>query len=178
MTQSSANPFGNVFGNESVSPEVAAFNARMSAMSAGRPRPWDIGIAQARSAGIMPEAPRSPRAFERVLAGGPRIRVLPALRPRGVYLHIHGGGFVLGSAAGQDPMLERIAERVGVSCVSVDYRLAPENPYPCAWDDCEAAALWLARNARAEFGSGDRVRLQMTLRVGLARSAKSKSSRM
>jgi acetyl esterase/lipase len=154
MTLRAANPFGDVFGTDAVTPEVAAHNARMGAMLSGRPGLWDLGLDKARGGAFMPAAPRSARALERVLDNGIRLRVLPAQSPRGIYLHIHGGGFVLGSAAGQDPMLERIVERVGVTCVSVDYRLAPEHPYPGAWDDCEAAALWLARNGAAEFGSG------------------------
>jgi acetyl esterase len=60
---------------------------------------------------------------------------------------------VLGGADQQDPMLERIADRAGLACVSVEYRLAPENPYPAGPDDCEAAAVWLAKNAKAEFGT-------------------------
>ena len=59
----------------------------------------------------------------------------------------------LGAADTQDPMLERLNEKVGLACVSVEYRLAPENPYPAQPDDCESAALWLAKNAKAEFGS-------------------------
>jgi acetyl esterase/lipase len=50
-------------------------------------------------------------------------------------------------------MLERVNNQVGLACVSVEYRLAPEHPYPAAPDDCESAALWLAKNAKAEFGS-------------------------
>jgi acetyl esterase/lipase len=60
---------------------------------------------------------------------------------------------VLGAADLQDPMLERVNETAGLACVSVGYRLAPENPYPAPPDDCDAAALWLVKNARAEFGS-------------------------
>jgi acetyl esterase/lipase len=60
---------------------------------------------------------------------------------------------VLGSADLQDSMLERVNEKTGLACVSVEYRLAPENPYPAPPDDCESAALWLVKHAKAEFGS-------------------------
>ncbi len=67
-------------------------------------------------------------------------------------LHIHGGGWVIGQAAMNDPQNERRADELGLAIVSVDYRLAPEAPYPAAPDDCEAAALWLLENAKSEFG--------------------------
>ena len=50
-------------------------------------------------------------------------------------------------------MLERIANNTGLTVVSVEYRLAPEHPYPAGPDDCESAAVWLARHAKAEFGT-------------------------
>ncbi len=50
-------------------------------------------------------------------------------------------------------MLERVNEKTGLACVSVEYRLAPDNPYPAPPDDCESAALWLAKNAKTEFGA-------------------------
>jgi acetyl esterase/lipase len=68
-------------------------------------------------------------------------------------MHIHGGGLVFGSAEGQDPMLERIVQSTGMVCASVEYRLAPENPYPAPWDDCESVAVWLTKNAKSEFGT-------------------------
>ena len=71
----------------------------------------------------------------------------------GVYLHIHGGGFVLGRANQQDERLENTARSANVAVVSVEYRLAPEHPYPAGLDDCEAAAVWLAQNAKSEFGT-------------------------
>src|SRR5690349_15656912 len=144
MPERAKHPFGDVFGPEAVSAETATFNQKAAQVMQGMPRLWDLGVEAARAGGFMPRAPRSERAVERDIGGGFRIRIVPADSPRGIYLHVHGGGLVLGSAADQDPMLERIARQVQVTCVSVEYRLAPEHPYPAAWDDCEAAALWLA----------------------------------
>jgi len=71
----------------------------------------------------------------------------------GVLLEIHTGGFYLGSAARSDVVNRRLVEALGVAVVSVDYRLAPEYPWPAAPDDCETAALWLAANAEKRFGT-------------------------
>jgi acetyl esterase len=71
----------------------------------------------------------------------------------GVYLHFHGGGMTLGSALSMDKRNWPIAQACNVALVSVDYRLAPEHPFPAGPDDAEAAALWLIDNARAEFGT-------------------------
>ena len=81
------------------------------------------------------------------------VRILIPERVRGVYLHLHGGGFVLGRAHHHDESMEALARDADLATVSVDYRLAPENPYPAGPDDCEAAAVWLAENAAAEFGT-------------------------
>jgi acetyl esterase len=93
------------------------------------------------------------------LDGGPdvpvRVFVPPAVK--GAYLHIHGGGWVFGGANQQDPLLWRLAQEAEVAVVSVDYRLAPEHPYPAGPDDCEAAALWFVEKAAAEFGAGSLV---------------------
>src|SRR4051812_8964950 len=64
-----------------------------------------------------------------------------------------GGGFYLGSTAGGDTRNSALAESLGIAVVSVDYRLAPENPWPAAPDDCEAAALWLIDQAELRFGT-------------------------
>jgi acetyl esterase/lipase len=82
------------------------------------------------------------------------VRIIPAAAPATVFVHVHGGGFVIGSAAGQDAALERIAASTGMTVASIDYRLAPEHPYPAGLDDCETVTRWLIEHAAAELGSG------------------------
>lgn len=60
---------------------------------------------------------------------------------------IHGGGYVLGSAQQDDSLCARFAERLDVVVVSVDYRLAPEHPYPTPLEDCFAAFEFMHRHA-------------------------------
>jgi acetyl esterase/lipase len=61
--------------------------------------------------------------------------------------YIHGGGFILGNVAMFDGEATRIAAEVGAVVVSVEYRLAPENPFPAGLDDCYAALVWTAKSA-------------------------------
>jgi acetyl esterase len=81
------------------------------------------------------------------------LRVIAPAQPRGIYLHLHGGGWVLGGADMQDPMLERIVDNTGQAVVAPGYRLAPEHPYPAGPDDCETAAAWLIQHGKREFGT-------------------------
>ncbi|MEV0902754.1 alpha/beta hydrolase [Actinoplanes sp. NPDC049802] len=68
----------------------------------------------------------------------------------GIY-YIHGGGMILGTVAGEDAAATLLCEQVQAVVVSVDYRLAPEHPYPAALDDCYAGLAWMHGNA-AELG--------------------------
>ncbi|MEN8160416.1 MAG: alpha/beta hydrolase, partial [Myxococcota bacterium] len=65
----------------------------------------------------------------------------PAELPALVYFH--GGGWVIGSIDTHDGSCRDLANRIGCVVVSVDYRLAPENPYPAAAEDCYAATKWV-----------------------------------
>lgn len=67
-----------------------------------------------------------------------------AQTPTPALLWIHGGGYVLGTAAQDDGLCRRFVERLGVTVASVDYRLAPEHPYPTPLEDCYTALRWLA----------------------------------
>ncbi|MCX2951690.1 alpha/beta hydrolase [Lentzea sp. NEAU-D7] len=91
-----------------------------------------------------------------VEANGRRVPVRihePRGRPKGVYLHFHGGGFYLGVTAQDDERDRRLADELGVVVVGVEYRLAPEHPWPAAPDDAETAARWLIDHAEERFGT-------------------------
>ena len=95
--------------------------------------------------------------------GAPDVRVLvytPTGQPaeqRPAYLHMHGGGFVLGTPEINDGSNRSLASELGCVVVSVDYRLAPETRFPGALEDCYAALVWL--HAQAEQMGVDRRRI-------------------
>lgn len=66
--------------------------------------------------------------------------------PGPAMLYYHGGGFVIGNVATHASFCAEIARVLDIPVISVDYRLAPESPWPAAPDDCEAAARWVAEN--------------------------------
>ena len=59
-------------------------------------------------------------------------------QPTGILVYFHGGGFVLGSIGLMDNVARELAYASGAVVISVEYRLAPENPYPAGLDDCMA----------------------------------------
>lgn len=141
--------------------EAREFNAKAAAMRDGGPEldPRTPEGLEAHREGLSkrPEA-AGPSAVEMVAeAEGLQVPVRVTLpqgtEPRGVYLEIHGGGFYMSWAARSDYRNRRIADAAGVAVVSVDYRLAPEHPWPAAPDDCETAALWVLDQAQERFGT-------------------------
>ncbi|MEO8693144.1 MAG: alpha/beta hydrolase [Acidimicrobiales bacterium] len=145
--------------------EARAFNEKFAAQLPSGP--FDLttpeGLAQARNISAFDSLkPRESEgaAEDRVVHVGKRsvpVRIIvPSTTPRAVYLDIHGGGFFLGAAAMGDTANTDLANELDVAVVSVDYRLAPEHPWPAAPDDCETAALWVLERAMSEFGT-DRV---------------------
>jgi acetyl esterase/lipase len=152
-----------LFGETAIDPETVKLNAQMIELLTGQPEWWVTGAetfraARRRGEGPFPAPVMSSRARTITIAGPegnqiPLRVIAPEGTPRGVYLHIHGGGWVLGGADMQDPILERIADNTRQVVVGVEYRLAPEHPYPAGPDDCEAAAAWLVENTKREFGT-------------------------
>jgi acetyl esterase/lipase len=152
----------SLFKPEAISPETLAANKASWKATVDGPDWWKVGASAYRSAAASGKGPfPRPEKSERARTihvegkGGHEIalRIIAPERPKGVHLFIHGGGMVFGSSEVQDPMLERIVKSTGMACASVEYRLAPENPYPAAWDDCESVAVWLVKNAKSEFGT-------------------------
>lgn len=74
--------------------------------------------------------------------------------PFGILVYFHGGGWVIGDLDCADAACRDLAATAGCMIVSVDYRLAPEHPYPAAPLDCMAATTWVAEQAPALGGSG------------------------
>ncbi|KAK4173825.1 Alpha/Beta hydrolase protein [Triangularia setosa] len=72
---------------------------------------------------------------------------------KGIFLHIHGGGFVLGTHQHQDGKLREYANTFQLTALSVDYRLTPENPWPAQIHDCFDVAEYLVDNGEALFGA-------------------------
>ena len=153
-------PDPRLFTPEAIDAETAEFNAQLEALLAEAPATNTVPVEdtrRAREEGTSMSGPvvLSDMAEEREIAGpdGPlTLRVFAPENPKGIYLHIHGGGWVLGRAHLQDPRNEEIANACSAVVISVDYRLAPEHPYPAALDDCEAAAVWVVENAKSEYG--------------------------
>jgi acetyl esterase/lipase len=94
-----------------------------------------------------------PEAEERDFGGVPCRVLRPDGDARAVYLHFHGGGMVAGSASMMDIPNQILSKEHGVAVVSVDYRKAPEFPWPAGPDDGVAVAHALLEKGEAEFGS-------------------------
>lgn len=132
--------------------EARKFNAELEALIATVPPVYSVEAGESRrlrraGKGIFP-APvflEDARDVELAGRGGQiKVRVIrPDRKPTGIYIHLHGGGWVLGAHDMQDVALKTLANETGLCAASINYRLAPEHPYPAAPDDCEDAVLQL-----------------------------------
>ncbi len=85
-----------------------------------------------------PAGPLGLRVYTPVAAGGAALAAI---------IYLHGGGFVVGDLDCYDGLCRTLANESGCRVISVDYRLAPEHPYPAAVEDCFAAFQWVQANA-------------------------------
>ena len=147
------------FDPAAIPAETLALNKEIIARLEAEPTGLTISEVRARrlqGLGAFPQPPKSPRATTISIDGpaGPiDLRVIAADKPRGIFYHIHGGGWSIGANDQLDPVLERFADNCGIACLSVEYRLAPEHQYPAGPDDCEAAALWIVTRGTKRFGT-------------------------
>jgi acetyl esterase/lipase len=106
--------------------------------------PWSLRPVRALS-GLQAKA--DPDAEVITLGSGAGVRLFrpaPEAEPGPALLWIHGGGYVLGSAQMDDRACRLFSKRLGITVASVEYRLAPEHPYPASLEDCDSALAWLA----------------------------------
>lgn len=135
---------------------------------AGR-QPWhrlspeDARRAYALGAEVL-DLPRAPLArVQDLLVPGaghrprPARLYAPSQAPLPVLLYLHGGGFVIGGIETHDSLCRQLALRSGCAVLSLDYRLAPEHPFPAAVDDCWAALEHLVHHAAALGLDGRRI---------------------
>jgi acetyl esterase len=153
--------------DEEVLAESRAFNEEIARVLAEQPSvhtvpPEVTRLARREGRSIFPAPDFLERARDiRVPArsGEIRARVVPPEggEATGAYVHIHGGGWVLGCCDEQDVRLAALADATGLCALSVDYRLAPEHPYPAGPDDCEDFAVWLLERGLDELELPDRL---------------------
>jgi len=119
--------------------------------SLNRPKGYEIGPDGARKMMIASrhafEAPARTIAVTTDVAGPVPLRLYDAREdrePGPVILFMHGGGWVLGDLDTHEPFCTELAIELDLPVVAVDYRLAPEHPFPAAFDDAIAATRWVA----------------------------------
>lgn len=144
-----------------VRPDVRAFLDFLNAQEG--PKMHELEPAMARGMMLamraVADADPTPLAFIRDLScPGPRgdikLRLYDARDSRDpgpVLVFYHGGGFVIGDIDTHEPFCTEAARLLDIPVISVDYRMAPEAPWPASPDDCEAAARWIATSP-AELG--------------------------
>ena len=114
----------------------------------------NLGQIRAMTSWAPPNAPQFPDvSVSNRLIPGPegapdvRVRIYLPIQVHGsfpVLLWLHGGGYIMGSAEAEDPSIKGLVAALGCAAVSVNYRLAPETPYPGSIEDCYAALKWLS----------------------------------
>lgn len=145
-------------GGQRLDPQIAAALAMSERV--GPPPVEDHAPAQARvlaARGLAPfdARPRPMAAIRDIVMDAERPIPARVYRPGGAraggpaVVYYHGGGGVIGSVATYDPVCRALAHDTGYPVISVDYRLAPEHPFPAGVDDALAAYCWVRAHAAA-----------------------------
>ncbi len=154
--------------------DVRAFLDYLASLN--QPALYEVPLAQAREGAramgpLIDADPRELPVIEDLACPGPAgdipLRLYDPRSERGpgpVIVFYHGGGFVVGDIEVYHSLCTEIAAETGLPVISVDYRLAPEHPFPAAPDDCEAATRWVA-------GSPDQLGFAVTGLVPMGDSA-------
>jgi acetyl esterase/lipase len=129
-------PFVSLFPPADLSDPVTS-RERLAKLIAGVPAPDTTGL----------------RIENRTVPGDPDVpvRIYRPHQSPGAIVWLHGGGFIMGDLDTEHPWATMLARGSGVTVISVDYRLAPEHPFPAALDDVCAVLTWTAEHA-AELG--------------------------
>jgi acetyl esterase/lipase len=143
-------------------PDVAHFLETMKALNLPTVNTMSVSDARAFALTMASKRPSGPNVAEVAdgslpgAAGDLTYRLYrPASPgPHGIVVYFHGGGWVLGSHASDEPFCRDLCVQSGAIVVSVDYRHAPENRFPSAVDDGFAAVQWIAANAAALGADG------------------------
>jgi acetyl esterase len=150
-----------------IDPQIAAMLASMPEWPGVRHVPLDILRQSVRDSSIaIPPASDAPvaRTEDRTIDGpdGPiplRVYWPDGTGPWPMTLYMHGGGYVVGDLDTQDMIARALCAWGQTVVVSVDYRLAPEHPFPAGPEDCYAALQWIAANGASIDGDPARIAL-------------------
>ncbi|KAF2847307.1 alpha/beta-hydrolase [Plenodomus tracheiphilus IPT5] len=154
------------FNASQIDDETKAFNEKLIKIWADGPRWYEVGAPTYRTLRWegktpLPKPVVLPGGWNSAMPSRDSGREIPyrVFEPaggkegsKGVYMHIHGGGWVLMSEAYQDPYLKYMADHYNITVVSIGYRLAPEDPWPKGVEDCFDAAEWFVKNSKEKFG--------------------------
>lgn len=117
-----------------------ALDALLRSVPRGETQPTPAELRASFAAAMTRPAPEGVTTRRAVLGGRPALELEPAgAADRGRLLFLHGGGYVIGSPDTHTGLAGELAARTGLRTTSVDYRLAPEHPFPAAVDDALAA---------------------------------------
>jgi acetyl esterase len=149
-----------------IDPVLRTILERMAALEQARPSemtPEEVRVTYMAMAGMGAVPPNPPEVQDRTIPGPAGEIPVRVYRPVGaatsvgaetlpVVLFVHGGGWVIGSVDTHDALCQQLAAQVSAMVVSVDYRLAPEHPFPTGLEDSLAATAWVSEHA-ADLGA-------------------------